>query len=40
MTFESRDTGLSINNIVRLDSFSAKINSQHAVKKVLELAEK
>ena len=28
MTFKSRDTGLSINDIVRLDSFDAKINSQ------------
>ena len=33
-------TGLSIDNILRLDSFDAKINSKHAVKKVLELAEK
>ena len=39
MTFKSR-TDLSTDNIVRLDSFNTKLNSQHAVKKVLELAEK
>ena len=38
--FKILGTGLSIDNILRLDSFDAKINSKHAVKKVLELPEK